>query len=128
MTGGVNNEVSGVSTAEIFLPDLNTTCSLPALTLRRGHHTQNGLLACGGWNRYDEVGPPSTCEVFTPGLGWRPEPYSLTERRYGHTSWTLSNGSVLLLGGIVSGTQNTTELVTPGVGTSRGFDMKYPSR
>ena len=121
MTGGVNNEVSGVSTAEIFLPDLNTTCSLPALTLRRGHHTQNGLLACGGWNRDDEVGPPSTCEVFTPGVGWRREPYNLKER-YDHVGWTLNNGNVVLLGGRGS-SANTAEIITQGVGTVSSFSL-----
>ena len=62
----------------------------------------------------------------SPCYMWRQEPYNLTEKRHGHTSWSLNNGSVVLLGGRDS--ENTTETVTPGVGTARGFNLKYPSR
>ena len=75
---------------------------------------------CGGYLT------PSSCVSFSPGqTNWSQEPYSLLEKRYFHSSWTLSNGSVLLLGGVQS--PATTELVTEGVGSSPGFDLKYPS-
>ena len=82
-------------------------------------HTQNGFLSCGGFET------PSLCEVFTPGGGWTEEPYQLNQERWGHTSWTLNNGSVLLLGG--QSAQNTTELVMPGLSTRPAFSLKYPS-
>ena len=65
----------------------------------------NNLLACRR----------KTCEVYNPGVGWRQENYTLLEKRSSHTSWSLSNGSVVLLGGGFS--DQTTEVVTPGVGT-----------
>ena len=79
-------------------------------------HSQNNRLACGGW--YTDT----SCEVFTEN-GWKQEPYS-PNREY-HMGWTLNNGSVILLGG--GRGVNTTEIITPGVGTRPGFDLKYPS-
>ena len=86
----------------------------------RYSHSQNNLMACGGL----PIGE-TTCEVLIPGGGWRLEPYNLTEERLDHTSWTMNNGSIVLLGGEKS--VNTTEIITPGVGTRPGFDLKYPS-
>ena len=68
----------------------------------------------------------TTCELYTPGAGWRLEPYNLEDGRYDHKSWTLSNGSVVLLGG-EGGYFLTTEIVTPGVGTRPGFSHQYLS-
>ena len=62
------------------------------------------------------------CEVFTPGVGWN-ESYYLREQRVGHASWTLNNGSVVLLGGSESLT--TTEVVTLGSGSTPGFELMY---
>ena len=108
------------ASAEVFIPALNKSCSLPSLTNSRHEHSQNNLLACGGQGT---TGTETTCEGFTSGVGWRQEPYILTEERRYHTSWSLSNGSLLLLGGEWS---NTTEVVIPGVGTRPGFSLKYP--
>ena len=84
----------------------------------RNRHTQNDFLSCG-----DDVNYGNTCEVYTPQTGnWSIETYNLTEVRYGHTSWSLDNGSVVLLGGWYTG--NTTILIQDG-GTSRGFDLKH---
>ena len=58
------------------------------------------------------------CEVFTPGVGWN-ESYYLREQRDGHASWTLNNGSVVLLGG--SGSSSTTE----GSGSTLGFELRH---
>ena len=119
ISGGQNGAGDPVASVEIFIPDLNKSCSLPSLTTSRSDHSQNNFLACGGETT------PTTCEVFTPGVGWSPEPYSLTEGRRHHTSWTLNNGSVLLLGGLET---RTTEILTPGVGTGPAFSLKYSIR
>ena len=118
ISGGYH--ASALASAEVFIPALNRSCSLPYMTTTRYGHSQNNLLACGGY------GSRSTCEVFTPGVGWRPEPYSLEScgRSY-HTSWTLNNGSVLLLGGGCWSDENTTVLITPGVGTKPGFSLEF---
>ena len=109
-----------LSSAEVYIPSLQKSCSLPSLRASRYRHTQNNLLACGGFGS----DTATTCELYSPGVGWRPEPYTLAEERRGHSSWTLSNGSVVLLGG--EGTTRT-EVLTPGVGTRPGFPMRYPT-
>ena len=118
ISGGFNGGY--LASAEVYIPALNQSCLLPNMTTNRTQHSQNNLLACGGYGR------PTSCEVFTPGVGWRPEPYRLREERRGHTSWTLSNGSVLLLGG--EGSYNTTEIITPGLGTRPGFGLRQQSQ
>ena len=72
----------------------------------------------GGYSSYE------TCDLYVPGVGWRPEPYTLNTWKSDNTGWTLKNGSVLLLGshGI------KTELVTPGVGSVPGFNLNNPIR
>ena len=89
------------------------------MTQSRCRHTQNDFLSCG-----DDESDKNKCEVYTPQTGnWSIETYNLIESRYGHTSWSLDNGSVVLLGGWSS--NNTTEILIQGVGTSRGFDLKH---
>merc|ERR1711936_967869 len=91
ITGGISREHI-LWSAELFVPELNKSCSLDSMREYRYQHSLAGLMSCGGTGNYDDH-----CEVFSPGSGWSLEPYDLTERRSGHTSWTLSNGTVLLL-------------------------------
>ena len=118
--------MSNDTMAEIYVPELQKTCSLSGMIMQRFDHTQNGFLSCGGMDYTDDGNPWSydTCELYVPGVGWRFEPYKLMQWKWRHTSWTLKNGSVLLLGN--SGIN--TELVTPGVGTAPGFYLNNPSR
>ena len=113
--------------AEIYVPELQKTCYLSNMTMQRYDHSQNGFLSCGG-RRFTDGEDLSfeTCEVYVPGVGWRLEPYTLNTWISDHTSWTLKNGSVLLLGSLLDG--NNTELVTPGVGTVPGFYLNNPIR
>ena len=120
ITGG-RNESSSLSSAEVFIPALNQSCSLSNMIQSRFRHTQNNFLSCGG----DENGNGKKCEVYSPHTGnWSVESYDLREMRYGHTSWSLGNGNVVLLGGWSS--NSTTEIVIQGNGTSRGFDLEHP--
>ena len=77
LTGGLSGSDTGssLSTAEIFVPDLNRSCPLPAMNYQKKLHTQNGFLSCGGFET------PSLCEAFTPGAGWSEEPYQLGQER-----------------------------------------------
>ena len=109
-----------LSSAEVYLPGLKKSCSLANMTASRFRHSQSNFLACGGFGSDTAM----TCELFSLGVGWRLEPYTLTEERRGHSSWTLNNGSVVLLGG--EGTTRS-EVLTQGVGTTQGFAMKYPT-
>ena len=119
--------------AEIYVPELQKSCSLSkrTLLLQRSEHTQAGALSCGGryknhsWSGGEDWSY-ETCEVYVPGLGWRRENYTLNSWKTDHTSWTLKNGSVLLLGSDFD--DNETELVTPGVGSVPGFYLNNPIR
>ena len=102
--------LSNDTMAEIYVPELQKTCSLSSMTMQRYGHTQNGFLSCGGFD--GKSWSDDTCELYVPGVGWRLEPYNLMEWKFRHTSWTLKNGSVLLLGSLFDGIN--TELVTPG--------------
>ena len=115
ISGGLFSGDVGLSSAEVYIPGLNMSCLLPNMTTSRHFHSQNNLLACSGFDAN------TTCEVFTPGVGWRREPYNL-EERYDHVSWTLNNGNVVLLGGKGS-SANTAEIITQGVGTVSGFNL-----
>ena len=128
MTGSTLS-VNNKPIAEIFVPELNKSCSLSKMTLQRYGHTQNGFMSCGGsyYNKNDGGDwSYETCEVYVPGDGWRKEPYILNTWKKDHTSWTLNNGSVLLLGSKFD--DNETELVTPGVGSVPGFTLNNPIR
>lgn len=120
ITGGIGQyEGPILSSAELYIPDLDRSCSLPDLPVTRDGHTQNSFLTCGGNGTEIET----TCEVLIPGDTWRREPYKLTQKRSWHTSWTLNNGTVILLGGGFS--SDTSENVTPGLGSAPGFSLKY---
>ena len=131
MTGSFWEELDTDNMAEIYVPELQKSCSLSKMTLQRYRHTANGFLSCGGSfynNSYngEEDWSYETCEVYVPGLGWRREPYILNTWKADHTSWTLKNGSVLLLGSYFD--DNETELVTPGVGSVPGFYLNNKIR
>ena len=117
ITGG-QNKSGRLSSAEVFIPGLNESCSLSNMTQSRFRHTQNDFLSCGG-----DEGKGNKCEVYSPQRGnWRIESYSLHYERHGHTSWSL-NESVVLLGGWYS--NSTTEIIHGNGTLSRGFDLKH---
>ena len=114
--------------AEIYVPELQKTCSLGNMIMHRYFHSQNGFMSCGGGLNTRGDYSYNTCEVYVPGVGWRLEPYNLNTLIFGHTSWTLRNNSVLLLGSYTNDNRTSTELVTPGVGTVPGFTLNNPMR
>ena len=94
------------------------------MTVDREGFTLNGFLACGGTFRAQ-----SSCSSYGGESNWTKEPYTLYSERKFHSSWTLRNGSVLLMGGGSGWDEpvgNSTELVTPGVGTVPSFTLKSP--
>ena len=113
ITGGHPNKRS----VELFVPDTNLSCSLPPLSGPRHRHTQDGLLACGGF----ELTAKLSCERLTRS-GWRTEPYTLTAGRCYHASWDLNNGSLVLLGGYCS--EATSERVDTSTGSAATFQLR----
>ena len=103
----------------MFLPSISTSCELPGLVVRRYDHTQDGLLACGGLD--SEAG--YSCEEFSPATGtWARTSHTLQKSRYGHVSWSVEEGT-LLMGGVISGT--TSEIAKHNGTTETTFYMKY---
>ena len=95
------------------------------MKLPRAFHTQNEFLTCGGGSGAEDDPRPHTCEVYNPlTASWSLEPYNLTDNIYIHNSWSLGNGSVLLLGG--GNRDNKTEMVTQGIGSTKSFDLHHP--
>ena len=98
----------------------------------RIYHTQNEFLTCGGTTPGRSYHTPHTCEVYNPlTASWSLESYNLTENIYAHNSWSLGNGSVLLLGGMKGNTISETrfyktEMVTQGIGSTKSFDLQHP--
>ena len=85
----------------------------------RQDHTLDGFLACGGYNS-DAL---TSCEEFSPATGtWALTSHTLQEYRYGHVSWSVEEGT-LLMGGYFSMT--TSEIVKHDCTTEASFDMKY---
>ena len=119
ITGG--DSLNGfLSSVELFIPEINHSCSLPPMRRRRKLHSQNQFLACGGGDRSSG----STCEEFNPELGqWSLRTSPLIQSRRRHSSWTLNNGSVILLGGIHISKENITELVSPGLPSVRSLQL-----
>ena len=74
----------------------------------------DSLEICGG-------GDSTTCITFTSGQ-WVTS-HALTEKRYGHTSWSTDAG-IILMGGLDSGM--TTEIISQGEYEAvPWFDMQY---
>ena len=107
--------------AEVFLPATSTSCQLAAYLVQgRDGHTQDGLLACGG----DHL--DTSCEQFSPATGtWARTSHTLQQRRYGHVSWSVEEGTILMGGGHQYGARLTTEIVKHGGTTETSFHMKY---
>ena len=99
------------------------------MKLPRAFHTQNEFLTCGGASGAERG---LQCEVYNPlTASWSLEPYNLTDKIYNHNSWSLGNGSVLLLGGVKGWTLSElhaykTEMVTQGIGSTKSFDLQHP--
>ena len=104
--------VEVVSPSGVPLP-----CPVPPLPASRYDHTQDGLVACGG---YGSTAVLTSCVTLT-GSGWQ-ESHQLQEARAQHVSWR-SPAGLLLMGGH---SNLTTELLTnTGSSSSPSFDLEY---
>ena len=98
----------GKSTVEYFSPDSSLTgCTLASLPGERAQHTMNWLTACGGQGNNTD-----NCVTIGPGkwnVEWKTS-HTFSQGRGGHVSWRKdSDIDILLMGGLTSGTQMTTE-------------------
>ena len=95
-------------------------CTVPPLPAPRKALTQDGLVACGGWNTASRT----SCVSLT-GSGWQ-ESHQLQERRDDHSSWR-SPAGLLLMGGWGSSTSTEILSATDSSSTS-SFTLAYDTR
>ena len=114
ITGGYTKE-GWLKSAEIYIPESNSGCSLPELPSKSSSHTQDGNLACGG-----ALDSSKKCIKWTDG-SWT-QSHSLRVPRYGHVSWATASG-VHLIGGWPS--PKTSELVKEDGSVEEGFKLQY---
>ena len=115
VTGGEGDGYYNYQTSvEVLSPTgVRLPCSVPPLPLSaasRYHHTQDGEVACGGYDYEDAT----SCSTLTAS-GWTKSHDLLYERRK-HVSWNSPDG-LLLMGGEYS--LRNTELLTNTSSSSR---------
>ena len=124
ITGGYNKAEQSV---EVFLPWLNTTCELPPLPNQRFAHVQSGNTLCGGG--YNSSTDRSCLQWSVQQGGWITLPFTLNERRWASSAWTVSqDSSLIIMGGDGLANRNTETVPSDGDITKRTFRMKYWSR
>ena len=118
MSGGEGAEES----AEVVLQD-GSTCTMPDLPPPgRFWHSATGLTLCGG--RSDDEETETTCSTFT---GQWETSHQLGLPRWRHVSWDSPTG-ILIIGGGLGETQQTTETLLPNSNTTdTAFQLQYPT-
>lgn len=109
--------------SDLYNPTNGTWQTTGYMNYARQYHTTtlltNGLvLAAGGVTAGTGGGPLSTCELYSPATGLWTNTGSMQTARYGHTAVLLTNGFVLVAGGISNSiTWASSELYNPAAGT-----------
>ena len=121
VTGGRDEDGNILKSAEVLSTNGSSLCSLPDMSQSKMQHTQSGLIACGGYDIYENR---LNCSKFVSG-SW----VSLTENllcdRYRHSSWINPEGDILLIGGAGRFCSETTEILYQNGSSSRSFNLKY---
>ena len=114
ITGGLPLDKAGKS-VELLYSNGTQMCELKSLPDKRFHHTQSGLITCGGsWTK-------DTCLIFHED-GWKWHGSTLKPRYY-HSSFKYKD-TTLLIGGH---NDNTTEILEKD-GTQRmSFQLLHPT-
>jgi Galactose oxidase, central domain len=109
VTGG--NDFPAIASAEVFDPQTGSFTKAGDMTTGRTEHTASLLpsgqvLIAGGWNGHlpdasdDPPWNPEWVELFDPATARFSPSAVMSATRYGHQALQLSDGRVLLLGGI----------------------------
>ena len=122
ITGGwtPNNNDDG-KRVELLHPDGTHMCELEPLPDKRVHHTQSGLITCGG----DDT--PNSCLIFSLSDGtWQNHGSTLKQPRRRHSSSRRGN-TTLLIGGYDSGSSMTTEMITMDGTQETSIKLDHPT-
>jgi PKD repeat protein len=109
--------------SDLYNPTNGTWQTTGYMNYARQNHTAtlltNGLvLAAGGVTAGTGGGPLSTCELYSPATGLWTNTGPMKTARYSHTAVVLTNGFVLVAGGISNSvTLASSELYNPAAGT-----------
>ena len=114
---------TSIASAELYDPASNSWTTVTPLTTGRSVHTATLLpsgkvLVVGGLNTSASASSIAVAELFDPATNtWSPAG-SLANARYAHTATLLSNGKVLIAGGLAAtGTLAASELYDPASNT-----------
>ena len=120
------------TTVDLLSIDGTKLCSLPSLLAGRDHHSQNGLLVCGGghWKPGTALAEvAASCDTFSDGK-WK-RTHTLGHMRQNTPSWASPQG-VLLMGGDSGENKKlkyknlkSTELLTDDGATKPSFPLAY---
>ncbi len=119
VAGGVDQNNSTVSSAELFDPVSGTFSPASSMSIARNQHTAtflpNGkLLVAGGEGDFPAAF--ASAELYDPVSGTWSGTGSMANTRFGHTANLLPNGKVLVAGGVGANPLFTTELYDPSTG------------
>ena len=110
-----------LNSAELYLPTLGSSCTIPSLPEVRYQHTVDNDILCGGTLTSD------SCLQWSPSSGSWEELLTLDKVRSNHVSWTPNSGiGTYLIGG--NNEERTTTLIKPDRTQETGFTLEYETR
>jgi N-acetylneuraminic acid mutarotase len=124
VTGGANDS-SALASAELYYPDTDGWSQLQSMNTARYSHTANllssgKLLVAGGFTSIgDAKSATNSTELFDPANGtWTTALVGMHSARGAHTATSLTNGTMLVTGGIdnTGSTVSTSETYDPNTG------------
>lgn len=124
VAGGEGQGGRTVASAELFDPATGTWTDTGSMHVARRGHTATLLadgrvLVAGGWNLGSDSRAFVIAELYDPATGTWSETGSMSRWRYSPKANLLSDGRVLVTGGLISGGGDTrsAELYDPATGT-----------
>ena len=118
ITGGIESSGAGTASCDLYDPDTNTIFPTGSMTTPRIAHglillPDGRVLATGGLTDYTDATNnlaarlntvQDTAEIYDPATGtWTPVAATMDQPRIGHSQTYLSNGTILIAGGIIGG-------------------------
>ena len=119
ITGGdIDSDYINFSTVEVLRDNGSSWCSLPNLPDNRQDHSQSGLVTCGGWH----ANTGKYCLTFN-NRTWNLS-HNLLYERQSHSSWSTSNGIILMSSRFLTD-ETPTELITQDGLSKEHFTLSH---